>query len=202
MNAEIQITAIERRKDERHDPSKTVTLISGDYYVTNTPGLMIQTILGSCVAACLHDPLLRVGGMNHFLLPEGPAHPGKHEPDDATRYGAYAMEQLINGIIGMGGQKRRLEAKVFGGGNVIDNSAMIGTRNSEFVRDFLQSEGIPIINEDLGGDYPRRVRFYPDTGRAQMLRLRRKEDMAVAHEEKTLIRTLKTKPVEGSIELF
>ncbi|NBO17625.1 MAG: hypothetical protein EBV03_00060 [Proteobacteria bacterium] len=112
------------------------------------------------------------------------------------------MEQLINGIIAMGGMKSRIEAKLFGGGNVIDNSAMIGTRNIEFVREFMKSEGIPIVSEDLGGTYPRRVRYFPDTGRAQMLKLRRKEDFHVVDEEKTLMRTLKSKPVEGSIELF
>lgn len=191
----------ERRRHDREKPGKVVTLYSGDYYVTDKPEEMIVTILGSCVAACLHDPVAKVGGMNHFLLPdtgEGAARAGA----DSARYGVFAMEQLINGIMKLGGVKSRLEVKVFGGGNVINNSAMIGSKNVAFVKRFLQQEGLAIAGGDLGGDYPRRVRFYPDTGKAQMMRLRRKEDMAVISEEQKFAETLKVKPVEGGIELF
>lgn len=191
----------ERRKEERHDPAHTITLISGDYYVTDKPGKMIVTILGSCVAACMRDPVMRVGGMNHFLLPEGPSG-DFHHPDAATRYGAYAMEQLINGIIARGGMKSRLEVKIFGGANVIDSSAMIGSKNVEFVREFMRAEHLNVASEDLGGDYPRRLRYYPDTGKVMLLKLRRKEDFAQVSKEERKMQKAVQKPVEGSVELF
>lgn len=191
----------ERRAGDRDPNVKVTTLLSGDYYVTNQPGEMIVTILGSCVAACMRDPVVKIGGMNHFLLPDNPDARQKGA-GEATRYGAYAMEQLINGIIKLGGHKNRLEVKVFGGGNVINNSAMIGARNAEFVRKFLKDEGLPILSEDLGDTYPRRLRYYPDTGKVMLLKLQRKEDMKVVDEEKQFVSTLKAKPIEGDIELF
>ncbi len=191
----------DRRAADRDEPVKVVKLFSGDYYVTDQPGEMIVTILGSCVAACMRDPQTGAGGMNHFLLPDCPDIASKTD-SQAARYGAYAMETLINGIINIGGNKKRLEVKVFGGGNVIESSQMIGARNCEFVRDFLRNEGIRIVKEDLGDTYPRRLRYYPDTGKVMLMKLRRKEDFAVVDTEQSFARTLKEKPVEGSIELF
>ncbi len=191
----------ERRAAGRDKDVKVITLYSGDYFVTDKPGHMIVTILGSCVAACMHDPVSRIGGMNHFLLPEGMEN-GVVNNGESARYGAYAMEQLINGIIALGGMKSRLEVKVFGGGNVINSSAMIGSRNVSFVRRFLKDEGLTISSEDLGDTYPRRLRYYPDTGKVMLLKLRRKEDMEVVNEEQTFAATLKSKPIEGGIELF
>lgn len=180
---------------------KVTTLYSGEYYVTNHTHEMIVTILGSCVAACMYDPIAKIGGMNHFLLPDvNSAATGNIA--DSARYGVFAMEQLINGIMNMGGVKRRLEVKVFGGGNVINNSAMIGSKNVAFVKKFLASENLKITSSDLGGDYPRRVRFYPDTGKAMMLRLQRKDDLKVVDEEKQFASRLISKPIEGDIELF
>ena len=191
----------ERRAADRDPNVKVTTLISGDYFVTDQPHQMIVTILGSCVAACMRDPVMKIGGMNHFLLPENPDLSLRHS-DDATRYGAYAMEQLINGIIKLGGLKQRLEVKVFGGGNVMKSSTMIGARNIAFVRAFLKKEGLPIVSEDLGDTYPRRLRYYPDTGKVMLLKLKRKGDDAVLAKEASFIQTLAAKPVEGSIELF
>lgn len=191
----------ERRGADRDNTHKVTTLYSGDYYVTANCDEMIVTILGSCVAACMHDPVAKVGGMNHFLLPEsGSASPAGS--GESARYGAFAMEQLINGMLKMGAVKSRMEVKVFGGANVINNSAMIGTKNVAFVRDFLKQENITIAGEDLGEDYPRRLRFYPHSGRIMMLKLKRKEDLLVVDEEKKFAEMLTKKPVEGGIELF
>jgi chemotaxis protein CheD len=193
----------ERRGQDRDDrPVKVTTLYSGDYYVTGQPGEMIVTILGSCVAACMHDPVARVGGMNHFLLPEAAPSVDTSDPQESTRYGAFAMEQLINGILKLGGVKKRLEVKVFGGANVTSSSAMIGSKNVAFVKEFLRKEGLSIDSSDLGEDYPRRLRYYPDTGKVMLLKLRRRADMAVVDEEKKFAESLKNKPVEGGIELF
>ena len=191
----------DRRGTDRDDNVHVVKLFSGDYYVTNKPNEMIVTILGSCVAACMRDPVTQIGGMNHFLLPDSPDLSLKGSSEGA-RYGAYAMEQLINGIIKLGGNKNRLEVKVFGGGNVIESSAMIGSRNAEFVRNFLKTEGLKIVKEDLGDTYPRRLRYYPDTGKVMLMKLRRKEDYSVVDTEQKFAKVLKDKPVEGSIELF
>lgn len=177
-----------------------IKIFSGDFYVSTQPNEMLATILGSCVAACIRDPITGIGGMNHFLLPgDGKVTAGA---SDAARYGVFAMESLINGILKAGGRKDRLEVKVFGGGNVINNSARIGSKNAAFIRDFLKREGFRIAAEDLEGDQPRRVHYYPDTGKVMMRRLNRKEDMLVVEEEARYTREIAAKPVEGDIDLF
>ncbi len=177
-----------------------VKIFSGDWHVSTSGNEMLATILGSCIAACIRDPKLGIGGMNHFLLP-GDEHTIT-EHSNATRYGVFAMESLINGILKEGGCKDRLEVKVFGGGNVTSNSARIGSKNSAFVREFLSREGFTIQSEDLEGDLPRRVHYFPDTGKVMMRRLSRKEDTAIVEEEKRYSKRISTVPVEGEIDLF
>src|SRR5262249_2692070 len=111
-----------------------IKIFSGDWYVSHNPHEMLATILGSCVSACIRDPLLGIGGMNHCLLPGDET--AVTENGAAARYGVFAMEQLINGILHLGGARERLEIKVFGGGNVINNSARIGSKNAAFIRQF------------------------------------------------------------------
>lgn len=178
-----------------------IKLFSGDCYVTDKPKSMLVTILGSCISACIRDPQNGIGGMNHFLLPHG-EHRDIAHTQEATRYGAYAMEQLINGIIKLGGSKGRLEVKLFGGGNVIKSNTLIGHRNVEFVKDFMKKEGLLIAGSDLGGDYPRRIHYFTDTGKVMMRNLQRKEDLAVVEEEKRFAASLETKPIEGDVDLF
>ncbi|MBM3617296.1 MAG: chemoreceptor glutamine deamidase CheD [Alphaproteobacteria bacterium] len=179
---------------------QVIKLFSGDYYISTQPKEMLATILGSCVSACVRDPVAGIGGMNHFLLPgEGPGLVGNGE---ATRYGVFAMESLINGILKAGGRKDRLEVKVFGGGNVINNSARIGSKNAAFIRAFLQEEGLRITSEDLEGDLPRRIHYFPETGQVMMRKLRRKEDLRIADEEAKYTRSLVSRPIEGEIDLF
>ena len=178
-----------------------VKLISGDCYSTSVPDEMMVTILGSCISACMRDPVAKVAGMNHFLLP-GDGAQSLNMPGDAARYGAFAMEKLINGLIGRGARKERLEIKLFGGGNVIDNSAMIGSRNVDFVLGFLDKEGMPVASSDLGGDAPRRIHYFASDGRVMLRRLKRKEDMRILVEEKAFASSLVQKPVGGDIELF
>lgn len=198
---------IERRKRELDDePSvdpetgyRIVKIFSGDWYVSTHPKEMLSTILGSCISACIRDPIAKVGGMNHFLLPGSE---NMTPTGDAARYGMFAMESLINGIIKAGGYKDRLEIKIFGGGNVIQSSAKIGSKNAAFVRKFLHDEGLSIESEDLEGDLPRRVHYFPDTGKVLMRRLRRKEDLRVVEEEERYSKEITKKPVEGEIDLF
>lgn len=188
---------IERRSSDRDDDVTVVKLMTGDYFVTDQPHHMLMTILGSCVSACMRDPITRIGGMNHFLLPGDGG-----DDSESTRYGVYAMEKLINDIVKLGGTKSRLEVKVFGGGNVTNNSALIGSRNAEFVRHYLENERLPIVSEDLGDTYPRRLRYYPDTGKVMMMKLRRKSDYEVVKEEADFVKTFKSTPHENDIELF
>lgn len=184
---------------DAHENIMEVKLFSGEWYVTKQ-NILLSTILGSCVSACIRDPLAGVGGMNHFLLP------GNGEQDskaaDAARYGVFAMENLINGILGQGGRKDRLEIKVFGGGNVINNSSQIGSKNAEFIRSFLHKEGLAIASQDLEGDYPRRINYYPQSGKLMMRQLKRREDLYVAEIEKRYSKEISSKPIEGKIELF
>ncbi len=190
-------------KKSEYDPATdtyVVKIFSGEWYVSTKPSEVLVTILGSCVSACVRDPFTGVGGMNHFLLPGDESM--ITQTSDAARYGVFAMESLINGILKEGGRKDRLEVKVFGGGNVINNSAKIGSKNAAFIRTFLDKEGYKIASEDLEGDLPRRIHYFPETGKVMMRKLRRKEDQVVVEEEARYSKKIITKPVEGSIDLF
>jgi chemotaxis protein CheD len=179
---------------------RVIKVLSGHWHVSTHSDEMCTTVLGSCVSACIRDPVARVGGMNHFLLP------GDEGADSqislSARYGVFAMESLINGLLKAGGRKDRLEVKVFGGGNVINHSVPIGTRNAEFIRGFLRREGLHIVSEDLEGLYPRRVHYYPHTGKVMLRHLQRRDDLIVVAEEDSYSRKVSTQPVEGEIELF
>lgn len=188
-----------RRYFDQNFEVTVVKLYSGDCYVSSVQDEMLVTILGSCIAACVRDPVARVAGMNHFLLPGDPS---SSTQSDGARYGAFAMEQLFNKLMAAGGRKDRFEIKLFGGGNVIESSALIGTRNIAFVKDFLKREGLSIAAHDLGGDQPRRIHYFSADGRVMMRKLQRKEDMRVISEEKQYQTALVAAPVEGSVELF
>jgi chemotaxis protein CheD len=166
-------------------------VIQGEHAVSADPDALFTTILGSCVAACLNDPAAGVGGMNHFLLVE--TADGARIDDEAMRYGAYAMEVLINDLMKRGARRDRLEAKVFGGAKVIEALQDVGLANAAFVRRFLADEGIPIIAASLGGRHARRVEFWPASGRARQREVERAEPRDVAAR----------RPVSGNdVELF
>ena len=141
-----------------------ITVIQGEYRISNDPTVVFSTVLGSCVAVCLHDPAIGLGGMNHFLLPKRSGREGEN-----VRYGAYSMELMINGMLKQGARKDRLVAKLFGGARMSLSLSDIGASNGRFAHDFLADEAIPISAESLGGNAARRVRFWPVTGRAKQL---------------------------------
>lgn len=145
---------------------KTLTVVQGDYAVSAEADVIMSTVLGSCVAVCLFDPIAGVGGMNHFLL----ANYGTVHSND-LKYGINAMELLINKVLQAGGDRRRLQAKLFGGARMTDHSNDIGGNNAQFAVDFLSREGIPCISKSLGGDKARRVQFNPHTGAARQLQV-------------------------------
>jgi len=168
-------------------------------YLAVDDNTALTTTLGSCVAACLRDPVLKIGGMNHFLLPEGNVGDGA-----PARYGSYAMELLINDLLKRGAHRKRLEDKVVGGANVLKGftSNPVGTRNAEFVRQYLQAEHIPVLAEDLCGIHPRKVWFFADTGRVVVQRLPHAHEAEVAATESAVRARLSKAPVTGGVELF
>lgn len=147
--------------------SQRITVMRGEYHVVDKGDVVLTTILGSCVAACIRDPYARTGGMNHFLLP------GANGPSslDAQSYGVHLMELLVNGLLQRGAHRHRLEAKLFGGARTIEGLSDIGAMNGEFAESFLRNEGIAVVGGDLGGDRGRRVEYWPLSGRARQFLL-------------------------------
>ena len=190
-----------RRQRDRETGLTQVTIAPGEYYVTAAIDEALVTILGSCVAVCMRDPVIGVGGMNHFLLAES-ASGDWGGVSAVTRYGNHAMETLINDIIALGGVRSRFEVKVFGGGHVIDSSMAIGQKNVEFAERYLENEGMPIAAKHVGGFHPRRIHYFPRTGKVQMLQLRRGTDEAVFKAEMEFKRRIAIKPVDGGVDLF
>tara|TARA_R110000782_G_scaffold117575_4_gene208008 strand:+ start:288 stop:857 length:570 start_codon:yes stop_codon:yes gene_type:complete len=143
---------------------RKVHLLQGQFEVSDSPEVMITTTLGSCVACCLHDPIRGVGGMNHFLLPHGEGASGS----EARRYGAYAIEVLINGLLRKGADRRSLECRLFGGARISDRLPDIGGQNARFARDYLEHEGVRVmLRGSVGGRQARRIQFWPVSGRAR-----------------------------------
>ncbi len=163
--------------------------------------LLLDTVLGSCIAACLYDPVSGVGGMNHFMLPEG-ADPGN---PTSTRYGVNAMELLISDLMKLGADRRRFQAKIFGGGHVLKIRVSLDgvpQRNIDFVKRFLEAESIPIIREDVGGYQPRRVLFHTHTGKVFLKYLGNNEAARTAEEEMVYLISLKKQKLDGDVTLF
>ena len=143
--------------------SRQIHVVQGEYEVSSDPAVVLTTILGSCVAVCLRDSERGIGGMNHFLLPDGES----DGLDDGKRFGVHAMELLINGLLRKGARRETLEAKIFGGARMFDGLSDVGAANAAFAERFLHDEGIPVIGGSLGGVGARRVKFWPATGRAR-----------------------------------
>ncbi|MFN7399400.1 MAG: chemotaxis protein CheD [Sandaracinobacter sp.] len=143
-----------------------IPIIQGEHAVVSRPGVMITTLLGSCIAVCLQDPTTHIGGMNHFLLGE----PGKDDriaAADLVRYGVHSMELLINELMRNGARRDSLKAQMYGGASVVAGLGDVGKRNIDFARRFLTAEGIPLGHSDVGGKSARRVEFLPYDGRAR-----------------------------------
>ena len=173
-----------------------VKILPGEYFV-HDQDILIMTTLGSCIAACLWDREAKVGGMNHFMLPEGDAGSG--------RYGSFAMELLINEMMKRGATRSTMEAKVFGGGQVVEgmNKMNIGERNTAFVIEYLKTERIPIVSKDVLGPHPRKVCFLPASGKAMIKRLAVANSESFAAQERSAVQ--KVVPATaggGSVDLF
>lgn len=178
-----------------------VKVLPGEYFVT-TSDIVLVTVLGSCVTACVRDKSKGVGGMNHFMLPENGGEPDVLSP--SARYGAYAMEVLLNHLLKLGARRGSLEAKVFGGGRVLASlsQAQVGEKNAEFVLDYLQTERIPVVAQDLLDIYPRKVYFFPVSGRVMMKKLVRVKNDTLIEREREYGARLKRDNMQGDVELF
>ena len=173
---------------------KRVHVVQGEQYVTDDPDVVLTTLLGSCVAACMRDPVAGVGGMNHFLLPGGRSDSG------AQRHGVHAMELLVNALLQRGARRERLEAKLFGGARLIDGLTDVGRQNAEFGQRFLADEGIRHIGGSLLGEHGRKIQFWPVSGRARQSLMERESVKVFDTERK--IRPVPPVESDGSVELF
>jgi chemotaxis protein CheD len=184
---------------DAHFKNDAVKILPGEYFVHHED-LLVMTTLGSCIAACLWDRNARVGGMNHFMLPDGGS-----GSLDSGRYGSYAMELLINELMKRGATRSTLEAKVFGGGQVISgmNTMNVGERNTSFVLDYLRTERIPVVSKDVLEIYPRKVCFLPHSGKAMVKRLSPANPEAlVAQDRAAAQKVVPSASGAGSVDLF
>lgn len=176
----------------RVEPERVETVVQGSYRISAERTVVLSTVLGSCVAVCLHDPVARIGGMNHFLLAED-----RGGSSASVKYGTHAMELLINDLLKNGARRDGLVAKAFGGASMSANLADIGSTNADFARRFLKREGIRIAAESLGGELARRVRFWPASGQARVLQIPRLDPHA-----EPLVEPRAPAPISGDITLF
>jgi chemotaxis protein CheD len=178
-----------------------VKILPGEYFATQD-STMIVTVLGSCVSVCLRDPITRIAGMNHFLLPAN-----KDELNfnsDSARYGIYAMEVLVNHLMKLGASKQRLEAKVFGGGNVLKQFRRnsVGEQNAAFVLEYLATENIDILAKDLLGEFPRKVYYFPMTGEVKVRKLKSTHNSTIVDRESAYHVKVAETPAAGDVDLF
>lgn len=195
----IEHLAGNRYYDRTFD-SEAVKVLPGEYFVTTTE-MVLVTVLGSCVSACIRDREKGIGGMNHFMLAESTE---KSSLSPSARYGTYAMEILINHLLKLGARRSNLEAKVFGGGRIMATLSLsnVGDRNASFVLEFLKTEGIAVMAQDLLDVHPRKVYFFPSTGRVLVKKLTRMHNDTLMRRETEYAARLTEAPVSGDIELF
>ena len=184
-----------------HLRCESVKVLPGEFFATDRD-VAIVTVLGSCVAACLRDPSTGIGGMNHFMLPR--ERDLANPTSTRARYGVHAMELLINNLMRLGARRANLEAKVFGGGNVLPGvtALNVGHANALFVGEFLREESIPVIAEDLEGTLSRKVHFFPASGRVLVRGIDRTQHRTILEREALYVERLRELPAGGSLELF
>jgi chemotaxis protein CheD len=209
--ANARLSRIEQLKSQARNPGEAsffyrdhhfqydaVKVLPGEYYVCNED-MVLMTVLGSCISACIWDGRVRAGGMNHFMLPDGDS------ADGFGRYGSYAMELLINEMLKKGARRESMQAKVFGGGQVMAGftTMNVGERNTKFVLDYLATERIPVVSQDVLDIHPRKVCFFPVTGKALVKRLAHSHPETLAVEERKGNAAIVAKSTSGgSVDLF
>ena len=195
---------INRYWDKTHE-TFAAKILPGEYYVTANDEAIVA-VLGSCVSACIRDKVFGIGGMNHFMLPinRGASHAEVAAMSNAGRYGNFAMEKMINDILKNGGTRENLEVKIFGGGRVLKNmqSLDIGNGNINFVRDYIETEHLKLVGEDVGDVFPRKVMYFPLTGKVKVKKLRQMHNRTIIERETDYMSKLDVKPAESEVELF
>lgn len=181
-------------------------IMPGECYVSSK-GEMIVTVLGSCISACVRDKKIGIGGMNHFMLPfqnDGNSVSRQYLKSEELCYGNWAMEFLINEILKLGGRRGNLEVKLFGGARVLSGATNIdiGARNVQFALDFLEQDRLTIDSQDLGGDYPRKILYFPDTGAVKMKKMRTTENDTIERREREYLDSMSKPQPSGDVELF
>lgn len=192
---------IRRMRDARF-PHEIAAILPGEFFVSASP-MIVYTVLGSCISACIRDPVVGVGGMNHFMLPK-PKEGGNDSWGESARYGSYAMESLINEILKLGGIKNRLEVKLFGAGKIYEGKIDVGARNAEWVLGFLKTEGLTPIKSDLGDIRPRKVYYFTESGRVLMKKIERLKNKTIQDREQEYATKIQTveQPAEEDVTLF
>ncbi|MDR9467677.1 chemoreceptor glutamine deamidase CheD [Marinospirillum sp.] len=180
---------------------EAIKILPGEYYVTRHEKLIV-TVLGSCVSACIHDKVRGIGGINHFMLPFDTRE--QELIDSSIRYGSHALEVLLNQLYKLGARKENLQAKVFGGGNVLSapESYRIGERNADFLLSYLDAELIPVVSKSLLGPWPQKIYFFPSSGRVLVKKLKRLNNTTIFDREADYFQRLLNIEVAGNIELF
>jgi chemotaxis protein CheD len=196
----MEFSNIRRMQDTRF-PYEIAVILPGEYFVSREP-MVVYTVLGSCISVCLRDPLVGIGGMNHFMLAAPTSEGGQDNWVDSGRYGSFAMEMLINEILKRGGRKDRLEAKVFGGGKIYDGAMDIGAKNAAWALDYLERESVPLLKANVGDVCPRKVYFFTDSGKVLLKKLDRLVAKAIAEEEGQYQTKLQHAPAQSEITLF
>ncbi len=192
-----------RRIQDTRFPYEVAVILPGEYFVSEEPKV-VYTVLGSCISVCLRDPLLSIGGMNHFML-AAPSSSGAGGNDgwvDSGRYGSFAMEMLINELLKRGAKKERLEAKVFGGGKIYEGNMDIGAKNAAWALDYLECEGMTLLKANVGDVCPRKVYFFTNSGKVLMKKLDRVVAQSIAKDEEQYQSKLQEAPVQSEVTLF
>ncbi len=171
-------------------PHKVAQVLPGQYFASKDP-MIIYTILGSCISACVNDPVAKVGGINHFMLAKPQKKGGRKDSwGESARYGNYAMELLLNEIMKLGGIKKRMEVKIFGGAKLYESSQNVGQGNAEWVLNYLETEGFNIVKRDVGDIYPRKIYYYTETGRILMKKIMRMRNKTILVREEEYKKSL------------
>lgn len=185
---------------DSHFGMHAAKIAPGELYASKR-NIVIVTVLGSCVSACLRDPVAGMGGMNHFMLPDRGDN-AESLLSEPARYGAHAMEMLINNLLSMGADRKRLVAKVFGAGRVLPGMTDVGARNAQFALQYLERERIPISASDVGGSFARKVYFFVETGRVLVKELKQLHNDTLINRERAYAVEIGKEAVSSRIELF
>jgi len=187
VTQEDRFAHIRRMRDNRF-PHEIASILPGEFFVSPDP-MIVYTVLGSCISACIRDPVAGIGGMNHFMLPE-PKEKAHDTWGESTRYGSYAMESLINEILKQGGVKSRLEVKLFGAGKIYEGNIDVGARNADWVMSYLRVEGLLPAKTDLGDVFARKIYYFTESGRVLMKKIERIKNRTIFDRENQYAATI------------